>query len=218
MNAAKRMCTCLLAASTLAALDGSRAETFTPAPTTSFNCATTTAVIEKLVCRDPQLLRMEKELTRLYRLVLTDVHAVPPPDKVVDAQQFWALERNQCAAQAQPKSCTLARYAERAYQLRQGSAIARTKDPDRLTDGPVAFRCAGLSVPLAATFFRARPDVVYLKWGASSASLIQMPSSADQRYTGTDGLGEYSFWSSGNDALFQKPGSGETHCTAEPTP
>lgn len=218
MNTAKLMCTCLLAASTLAALDGSRAETFVPAPKTSFDCARTTAVIEKLVCRDPQLLRMEKELTRLYRLVLTDVHAVPPPDKVVGDQQFWALERNQCAAQAQPKACTIARYAERAYQLRQGSAIARTKDPDRLTDGPVVFRCVGLSVPLSANFFRAGPDVVYLKWGSSAVTLIQMPSASDQRYTGTDGLGEYSFWSSGNDALLRKPGSGQTPCTAEPTP
>ena len=56
---------------------------------TSFDCASTRASIEKLICRDPQLAQMDIELQRLYLLVLTDDHAVPPRNKVEIDQQFW---------------------------------------------------------------------------------------------------------------------------------
>ena len=184
--------------------------------TTSFDCAKTTASIEKLICRDSQLAQMDLEMTRLYRLALTDEHSVPPPDKVMIDQQFWLDERNQCASQADPKACTIRSYAERAYQLRKGSAIVRTRDPDRLTEGPMAFRCPGMSAPLSVTFYTTQPGVVYLKWANSSVTLNQVPNDSASRYTGKDSLGNYSFWQNGTTVLFQKPGTGEMTCTAEP--
>ncbi|MBZ9781976.1 MliC family protein [Pseudomonas sp. REP124] len=183
---------------------------------TSFDCASTTLSIEKLICRDSQLAKMDLELNRLYRLALTDEHSVPLPDKVMIDQQFWLEERNHCASERDPKTCTIDAYAERAHQLRQGSAIVRTKDPDRLTEGPMAYRCPGLNAPLAATFFTTQPGVVYLKWAKSSITLNQVPSDMGNRYIGKDSLGPYSFWQDGGVILFQKPGGKETSCTAEP--
>ncbi len=184
---------------------------------TSFDCARATAAVEKLICRDPQLKQMDIELTRLYRLALTDVHSVPSPEKVEIEQRFWADARNQCGAGAEPKACTIRRYAERAHQLRQGSAIARTRDPSRLTDGPIALRCARLSALIGATFFNVEPRVVYLKWANTSVTLIQVPDDAATRYNAKDNRGNYSFWQDGNDAFFQMPGSGRMSCTVEPT-
>jgi uncharacterized protein len=183
---------------------------------TSFDCARAKASVEKLICRDAQLMQMEIELTRLYRLALSDDHSVPRPDKIEIDQQFWVDARNQCATEAEPKACTIRSYAERAHQLRQGSAIARTRDPGRLTEGPVAFRCAGLNALISATFFDTEPGVVYLKWATSSVTLTQVQSEYETRYTGKDRQGTYSFWQNGNMAIFQKPGSGEMSCTAEP--
>lgn len=183
---------------------------------TSFDCASATATIEKLICRDSQLAQMDVELNRLYRLALTDEHSVPLPDKVMVDHQFWVRERNQCALDADARACVIRAYAERAYQLRQGSAIVRTKDPDRLTEGPLALRCAGLNAPLAATFFTTRPGVVYLSWAKSSITLTQVPSEIGTRYAGKDGLGPYSFWQDGDVIVFQKPGAREMSCTAEP--
>lgn len=184
---------------------------------TSFDCATASAAVEKLVCRDPQLKRMDIELTRLYRLALTDVRSVPPPDKIEIAQRFWADARNQCAAGAEPKVCTIRSYVERAYQLRQGSAIARTKDPSRLTDGPIALHCAGLNALIAATFFNVEPRVVYLKWANTAVTLIQVPTDSTIRYSAKDNRGNYSFWQNDNEASFQMPGTGQMSCTVEPT-
>jgi uncharacterized protein len=183
---------------------------------TTFDCAQAKASLEKLICRDPQLLQMDMELTRLYRLALTDERSVPAPDKIIVDQKFWALERNQCATDPEPKVCAIRRYAERAHQLRQGSVIVRTKDPDRLTEGPQTIRCPGLNTPIAATFFSTQPAVVYLKWANTSVTLSQVPSDAGARYSGKDRQGIYSFWQDGNTVLFQKPGSGQMSCTAEP--
>jgi uncharacterized protein len=172
--------------------------------------------VEKLICRDAQLAQMDVELNRLFRLALTDENAVPRPDKSMVDQQFWIEERNQCASDPEPKACVIRSYAERAHRLRQGSAIVRTKDPDRLTEGPMAFRCQGLNALLAATFFTTRPGVVYLSWAKSSVTLNQVPSDSGSRYTGKDSLGIYSFWQDGDVVLFQRPGAGAMNCTTEP--
>lgn len=191
------------------------AQEFIPPIKTTFDCSTAKATIEKLVCRDPQLLQMDMEVLRLYRLALTDEHSDPRPDKVLKDQQSWSVIRNLCGAEAQPKACVIARYAERAYQLRQGSAIVRTKDPDRLTEGPQALRCTGVNTPISATFFNTRPGAVYLKWASTSITLNQVPSDVGTRYTGKDKQGDYSFWQNGEILQLQKPGSGVVSCTTE---
>ncbi|MDQ0121953.1 uncharacterized protein J2W17_000898 [Pseudomonas lini] len=217
MKTVTALFTCLLAAGGCAAAS-SCAQAAPPSPTlkTSFDCTQARAAAEKLVCRDPQLAQMDVELMRLYRLALTDQRSVPPPDTVIIDQQFWVETRNQCAAGPELKACTIRSYAERAHQLRQGSAIVRTRDPDRLTEGPLAFRCPGLNAPIAATFFTTQPGVVYLKWANASITLSQVPNDPGNRYTGKDSLGNYSFWQDGDAVLFQKPGSGEMSCSVEP--
>ncbi|VVP69434.1 Lipoprotein LprI [Pseudomonas fluorescens] len=213
MKTVTALFTCVLGASLwLAACTCAQAASFT----TSFDCAKATASIEKLICRDSQLAQMDLELMRLYRLALTDEHSVPRPDKIVIDQKFWLLDRDQCASQADPRACTISRYAERAHQLRQGSAIVRTKDPDRLTEGPQAFRCAGLNALLAATYYTTQPGVLYLKWANTSMTLNQVPSETGNEYVGKDFQGTYSFRQNGNAVFFQKPGAREMSCTAEP--
>ncbi|WP_237881247.1 MliC family protein [Pseudomonas sp. PGPR40] len=214
MKTVMALFTCLLAVSVCATT--SNAASPSPIFQTSFDCATARASVEKLICGDPQLTQMDIELTRLYRLALTDNHSVPRPDKVMIDQQFWIEARNQCASEPAPKACAIRSYAERAHQLRQGSAIVRTKDPDRLTEGPLAFRCTGFNPLIAATFFNTQPGVVYLKWANTSITLNQVQNDSGTQYIGKDSQGNYRFWQNGDRVLFQKPGSGEMSCTAEP--
>jgi uncharacterized protein len=189
-----------------------------PLPTykTSFDCATPQASAENLICHDAQLARMDLELNRLYLLALSDDHSVPRPNKVEIDQRFWIESRNQCGGGTQDKACIVRSYAERAFQLRQGSAIARTKDPSRLTEGPLAYRCAGFNALVAATFFTVEPGVVFLKWANTSVTLNQVPNNSGTQYTGKDYKGSYSFWQIDDDVFFQIPGSGQMSCAAEP--
>ncbi|WP_085726329.1 lysozyme inhibitor LprI family protein [Pseudomonas sp. R37(2017)] len=189
-----------------------------PLPTykTSFDCAGSRVSVEKLICHDAQLAQMDLELNRLYLLALTDDHSVPRPDKVEVDQRFWIDARNQCGSGPQARACVIRSYAERAHQLRQGSAIARTRDPSRRTEGPLAYRCAGFSPLISATFFTVEPGVVFLKWANGSVTLNQVPSSYGTQYTGKDYKGSYSFRQIGNDVFLQIPGSGQMSCAAEP--
>ncbi len=189
-----------------------------PLPTykTSFDCSNPQASVEQFVCHDAQLARMDLELNRLYLLALSDDHSVPRPDKVEIDQRFWVQSRNQCGAGPQARECIVRQYAERAFQLRQGSAIARTKDPSRLTEGPLAYRCAGFNALVAATFFTVDPGVVFLKWANTSITLNQVPSNSGNQYTGKDSKGNYSFWQLGSDVFLQIPGSGQMTCAVEP--
>ena len=183
---------------------------------TGYDCAVTAIDIEKLICRDPQLARMNLEMIRLYRLALTDQRSQPPPEKIVTDQRFWLLARDQCANAIYPKVCTIERYAERAFELRRGSAIVRTKDPDRLTEGPVAFRCNGQHAPITATYFNAGPNVVYLKWADTSITLSQVSSETGTRYSNQGNEDNYSFWQNGGQAMLNRPGSPSVICNVEP--
>jgi uncharacterized protein len=206
-----------LLATTLCATASLHASTRTPAPIfkTSFDCAQARESVEKLICRDAQLAQMDWEVQRLYLLALTDEHSVPRPDKVETDQQFWIHARNQCAG-AQAKACAIRSYAERAHQLRQGSAIARTKDPSRLTEGPIAYRCTGFNGVITASFFNAEPGIVYLKWANASVVLDQVPNYSGSQYKGKDFRGDYSFWQNGSETLLQMPGAGAMSCTVDP--
>lgn len=215
MKTLTTLCTTLLATSACV-VSGERAWADAQYKT-SFECAQASLVVEKLICRDPQLARMDLELYRLYRLALTDERSVPRPDKVMTDQRFWTLARNQCASTTEPKACIRQAFAERAHQLRQGSAIVRTKDPSRLTEGPLAFHCKGLDALVAATYFKAGPDVLYLRWATTSITLTQVPSDAGEHYSGQDARGYYSFAQNGNQALLQRPASAPLSCTLEPT-
>jgi len=206
----------LAASATMSVHAAKKAPPPPPVYKTSFDCTRASAPVEKLICRDPQLAQMDIELNRLYQLALTDEHSVPPPKKVETDQLFWIDSRNQCGAGADARACTVQRYAERAYQLRQGSAIARTRDPSRLSDGPVTFRCAGLNAPVAATYFHVEPAVLLLKWANTSAILGQVPGGSGTLYTSQDPRAPYRFWQDGNDASLQVPGSGQLACSAEP--
>jgi len=206
----------LLAASATAGVHAAKkAPPPPPVYKTSFDCTRASTSVEKLICRDPQLAQMDIELNRLYQLALTDEHSVPPPKKVETDQLFWIDSRNQCGAGADARSCTVQRYAERAYQLRQGSAIARTRDPSRLSDGPVNFRCTGLNSTVAATYFHVQPAILFLKWADTSVMLSQVPGGSATLYTSADPRTNYRFWQDGNQALFQPPGAGQLSCIAE---
>jgi uncharacterized protein len=206
----------LLAASATTSVCAAKKSPPPPVYKTSFDCSSARASVEKLICRDSQLAQMDIELNRLYLLALTDDHSVPPPKKVETDQIFWIDARNQCGGAADPRACTLQRYAERAFQLRQGSAIARTRDPSRLSDGPVVFRCTGLNSPMAATYIHVEPAIVFLKWANASVALSQVPSGSGTLYTSQDPRTNYRFWQDGNQALFQPPGAGQLSCIAEP--
>lgn len=226
------ICSAIGAAALLAVCGGPQANNVTAANTTagadtaapagtaavkpaSLDCATATELADKLICGDAQLARMDQEMHRLYQLAAADKQSVPAGDALTTAQDGWIAARNQCGADADPKSCIAWDYAERVHQLRQGSSRARTEDSKGISEGPVAYRCKGLDALIGATFVNADPSVVFLEWLDQSQALTQAPSGSGAKYTGKSGDGEYMLWIKGEEAMFQKPGGPEMNCAEE---
>jgi len=60
----------------------------------SFDCAKATTTIEKMICADAELSRLDLELGRLYEIALKQA---PKPERLLKQQRTWLKERDRCA-------------------------------------------------------------------------------------------------------------------------
>lgn len=180
----------------------------------SFSCGAPLEADEKLICGDAQLARLDREMFRLYQLAIKDPQSTPTDDALAMVQDGWITARGQCGADADPKSCVVEDYAERIHQLRQGSKAARDATGG-VSEGPVAYRCKGLDALVTATFVNTDPNLVFIEWLDRSQALTQAASGSGAKYTGKGDDGDYSLWTKGKEALFQKPGGPEVTCKEE---
>lgn len=169
---------------------------------------------EKLICTDPQLQRLDRELYRVYQAAIKDPQATPTGDALAMKQDEWVTARSQCGADADPKSCIAADYAQRIHQLRQGSKAARDA-AGGASEGPVAYRCKGMDALISATFVNVDPSVVYLEWLDQGRALTQSASGSGAKYTAKGDDGETSFWTKGEGAMLQFTGGKEMTCAEE---
>jgi len=66
-----------------------------PAQAASFDCAKATTKIEKLICADPELSKLDDELNVAYNIAM---QAEPYAENVQQTQKQWLRDRNQCRA------------------------------------------------------------------------------------------------------------------------
>lgn len=185
--------------------------TTTAAPVPSFDCARTTDPVQPLICEDPQLSRLDSELAATVERAASDADSVPSGKDLRSAQRRWIVTRNQCGANADPRTCLVQVYAARIQQLRMGSGDARSPDAEGITFGPFAVACDGMSDALVATFIDAEPNLVYISGSLGSLVLTQGMSASGARYV--DPAESTVFWNKGDTALFQRPGEPDTNCT-----
>jgi uncharacterized protein len=227
------LCLALLAASSVTAcseLDGSEpdqvnvseynvvadtdATSKTEAP--SFDCAKADSSAEELVCSDPVLARLDKELTRLYALAVASPNLTPPSLAELKAtQRGWVKGRDDCWKAEDKRECVVSAYAMRILELRQGNANARSADSKGISSGPVAFQCEGLDFGIGAVFINSDPDVAYLRWLDHGVALSQVETGSGAKYQGNSFDGTYSLWTKGDDALLTRPGQPDAKCRQE---
>lgn len=66
-----------------------------PAQAASFDCAKATTKIEKLICADAELSKLDDELNVAYNIAMQDE---PYAENVQQTQKQWLRDRNQCRA------------------------------------------------------------------------------------------------------------------------
>lgn len=181
----------------------------------SFDCQAAESDAEALVCEDPDLAAIDRELARLYALA----EAAESGDGLAilrATQRGWIRGRDDCwKAAGTLADCVRDTYALRIAELRQGYAAARAGDGP--SAGPYPYVCEGLDVPLSTTFVDAGTSLVVVEQGEIAVTLPLAPAASGARYAGQTYAGPMEFWADGDGALFT-PAGGETYaCTRDVT-
>lgn len=168
----------------------------------SFDCGRAKGQAQELVCGDPGLAAMDREVARLAKL------AVEPA-----AAADWALKRDDCWKSDELRQCVMAAAMLEIHRLRKGSDIARTGEG--LSVGPVAFACKGISGPVLATFVNSDPGAVTLEWGGQGIAIDQVTTASGARYDGRWDGRPISFWNKGDEATLTVAGKGDLQCVEQ---
>lgn len=127
-----------------------------PAQAASFDCAKATTKIEKLICADVELSRLDEELAAAYKAALQDEKRVEP---LRQAQKQWIKKRNGCV----DADCVKRIYAKRLQGLSSNGeptkhTAGKKANPSfsgqwhlKLCDKSISEECGGFTVYLIQT-------------------------------------------------------------------
>jgi uncharacterized protein len=147
--------------------------------TTSFNCATASGEDEKIVCADPALAALDRQLASVY----ADALAAPGADTntLKATQRGWVKGRGDCWKADDKPACVRESYLTRLVELQinSGKVIVPT---------PVEYACDDASKPFTVVFYNdLDPKAAVITWGDDQAIAFPKPSASGIRY-GRDGL------------------------------
>jgi len=135
---------------------------------------TTPSGVQRLICDDPHLTDLDRQLQTAYQQAL----ARPGADRaaVTTAQHDWTAIRDDCAQNADAPTCLLEAYQTRLVQL----AIA---DPATAAPPVVTYRCPAAFGPLTAQFYNQfDPQTAVLNWKGTQIILFIQPAASGARY------------------------------------
>jgi uncharacterized protein len=168
-------------------------------PRPTFDCAKATGEIEALICKDPDLIALDRQLAAVFAAA---VKKLPP--RVAAAQRTqqraWAASRNECVDADDLRACT-----ERTYQMR----IVELQILSGQVKGakPVDFVCVGgEDRPLTVTFFETEPRSAQIAFGGDRVIAFIARSASGARYTAANA----DFWEHQGKATFTWFGIGLT--------
>lgn len=173
----------------------------------SFDCSGAAAgSVEALVCADPDLAALDRELAGVYAEALFRASAQQPcPLKAL--QRGWIRERNACAASADPRPCVADSYRRRIAELTARYGLVPPVGQARYTceDDPQAV--------VLARFYATDPGALVVERRGRPHLLLQASSASGARYA----AGGREFWEHQGEALaVWEPGAPQVRCTPAP--
>ena len=184
------------------------------AATPSFDCTKAQSSVEKLVCADEDLAKVDREVARLFVLARSALRGTSRLPELIGTQRGWIRARDDCWRQPDARVCVLESYANRIEELREGYADARTRDSEGISKGPMVVECADFDSFISAMFIRTELPIVFLRWGDTDRLVLTLgPSGSGARYVGKDDHNrEVVFWDKGREALLELPGRSQLMC------
>ena len=184
------------------------------AATPSFDCTKAESSVEKLVCADEDLAKLDREVARLFVLARDGLRGNSRLPELIGTQRGWIRARNDCWKQTDARVCVVESYANRIEELREGYADARTRDSQGISKGPMIVECGDFDSFISAMFIRTESPIVFLRWGDTDRLVLTLgPSGSGARYVGKDDHNrEVVFWDKGREALLELPGRSQLMC------
>jgi uncharacterized protein len=177
---------------------------------TGIDCARTEGDVEALVCSDPKLLALEREVMRLYGLAENGYRAKVREGELAQTQQEWVMSRDTCWKTPDPTICIIDQALTRIREIRADYYDARLEDTKGISSGPVRWSCKGLNSTVTAVQVRTDPAIMQLTWKGTFATLTREPQGLAFRDGG------YVFNPIGAEATFKMPSQPEMVCRVEP--
>ena len=146
----------------------------------TFDCATATGQVERLICANADLATLDRRLADVYARALAESPAHEAATQKA-LQQGWIRGRNDCAKSAEMKACVEREYRSRIVELQivsgQVTGLA-----------PVTLRCTGApSAPVTATFYNdTDPASAVLTVGTDQVIAFRQPAASGISYAGND--------------------------------
>ncbi|MGE0104750.1 MAG: MliC family protein [Blastocatellales bacterium] len=157
----------------------------------SFDCGRATTKVEKIICEDDVLARLDTEMNSLYQQALAKANA-RMKTTIRNEQRNWIRGRNACGSDGDARPCINEFYTNRIDYLKRLIA-------ESAPGGPVTFRCSE-NAEVVATFTGS--NAVRIEIGDTVINMKRSPSGSGAKYVS----GSNVFWTKGNEATLELKG------------
>jgi uncharacterized protein len=145
----------------------------------TFDCAQAKAPVEKLICGDAALARLDRRLDRVYDLAMK-AWSAEESARQAPLRRDWPRKRNECAQSSDVRACVEASYKTRIVEVQIQS---RQLKPPTVA----GYACAGADRPLSAAYYGdTSPPSAVVTYGDKKVIAFVAPSGSGARYTAAD--------------------------------
>ena len=164
----------------------------------SFDCAKAGSSAEELICADPALAALDREMAATYRSALDaaetlDAGAADAAAALKAMQRGWIKGRDECWKSDDLGTCVRTSYLQRVSELTVEWMLM-----EPYTEA--AWQCGGNPAnEVFVMYFETELPAIRVEYGDGIAAMMQTPTASGVRYDGT--FGQY-FWEKGAVATF----------------
>lgn len=170
----------------------------------SYDCGAARGIIETLICQDPGLAALDRQMAAVYAAA-EEKASNEFPLVLKPEQRNWTRNRNGCWTSDERRDCVSA-----SYRLRIAELQARYRLIEPLAT--VTYACPDKTV-VSAAYFQTEPATLVATRGESTALMFIQPSASGARYAGRT----ESLWERQGEALIQWGyGAPEMVCPKQP--
>jgi len=169
----------------------------------SFDCNKAESESEKMVCSDPELARLDRELNRVYMLAFNNSALDKKGKRYLRAEQVgWIKGRDETWKVEDKKRYVTELYVLQIATLLQKYPASRVANNEGISSGPTTYDCSGEVLEAYYVQSNSPMGVIYFK-GNIQGPLSRVPAASGTKYRidYSNGM-SLELWAKGKEAMF----------------